>query len=147
MSMQTIDQITVRANPDAIFRLAADIEDWPRFLPHYRWVRVIEQRSEGRVVEMAARRGVMPVKWTSLQWLDPSARRVYYRHVGGATRGMRVEWKIEPRGGITRVLLVHDLTLDVPLVRSMPGRVIVDRFFIKYIAGRTLECIKREAEN
>ena len=34
--MRTIDEIDVAAPPDLVFRFAADVEGWPRILPHYR---------------------------------------------------------------------------------------------------------------
>lgn len=143
---RTVDSINIRADPDVVFRAAADTRHWPDILPHYRFVRVLEENDNGQIVEMAARRGFIPVKWTSLQWVDPRWRRVYYRHIRGATKGMYVEWIIEPRQDGTRVEIVHELSLTTPLVRSAAGRFIVARFFIHHIAGQTFRHIKRFVE-
>lgn len=140
--MITIDQIMIKADPDAIFRAAAEVERWPEILPHYRWVRLIGECEDGRVVEMAARRDGIPVKWRAIQTLEPAKRRVYYRHIQGATRGMWVEWSLEPGESGTLVRIVHELTLDVPIVRSPPGKWIVSRVFIRRIAGQTLSRLK-----
>ena len=75
----TIDRL-MRADPDVIFELGARVEDWPRILPHYRWVRVLRADGDGRVVEMAARRPLLPVasgigipvRWTAIQRADPA---------------------------------------------------------------------------
>ena len=57
--MDTSISRLVRAQPLTIFRLAAQVEDWPRLLPHYRWVRVLSQTDDRhRTVDMAARRDV-----------------------------------------------------------------------------------------
>lgn len=147
--MQTIDHITIQADPDAIFRAAADIERWPKILPHYRWVKVLEQRGDERVVEMAARRGLIPVKWIAVQTPDPTTRRVHYLHTGGPTRGMRVEWSINRPDGDdgVRVVIVHEFCLEAPVVRSSIGKAVVDGFFVKYIAGHTLACMKQFLED
>src|SRR5207253_2332990 len=39
-AMTTIDEQVVHSPLDAIFRLAADVEQWPAHLPHYRYVRM-----------------------------------------------------------------------------------------------------------
>lgn len=140
--MITIDQISIKADPDAVYQAAADIERWPRTLPHYRWVRIIGESEDGRVVEMAAHRDGIPVKWRAIQTLDPAKRRVYYRHIKGATKGMWVEWSMESTGDTTIVRLVHELTLDTPIVNSPPGKWIVGKVFVRRIAGQTLSRLK-----
>jgi ribosome-associated toxin RatA of RatAB toxin-antitoxin module len=86
--MHLENTIEIQAAPDIIFRLAADIARWPELLPHYRWVRVLEQQGERKLVQMAAHRDGFPVRWTSIQEPRPEERRILFRHVGGITRGM-----------------------------------------------------------
>ena len=145
--MTTIDEIIMRAPLDEIFRAAAEVERWPEILPHYRWVKVLREGEEGSLVEMAARRGPIPVKWTSLKQDDGEARTVRYRHVGGPTRGMRVLWMIEPSPDGALVSIVHDLTLEIPVLRSRPGQFIIGYCFVKPIAGRTLRHLKAHVED
>lgn len=115
---KTLDEITVRADADAVYHATARIERWPEFLPHYRWVTILRDIAGSREVEMAARWGLNPVKWQAIQTVAPGERRVNYRHTGGATRGMGVEWSIQPEGDAVRVTTVRHLSLQVPLVRN-----------------------------
>ena len=39
--MHTETRITIQGDIDRIFALASAVEDWPRWLPHYRWVHVL----------------------------------------------------------------------------------------------------------
>jgi hypothetical protein len=55
------------------------VEQWPRILSHYRWVRVLEGRTDSEgIVEMAAWRPFGPVGyptwWVSHMTVDRSAR-------------------------------------------------------------------------
>ena len=142
----TENRIRIAAPWRSIFDLAAGVEHWPEFLPHYRWVRLLEQRDEGRVVEMAARRGGWPVKWRALLQPRPEEKRVYFRHLGGPARGMRVYWELQETEGGTDVSIHHELSLEIPLIRTALGRWIVSEGFIRPIASRTLACMKRKAE-
>jgi len=112
--------IDVAAPPDLLFRLARDVERWPRLLPHY----VAADREgppdpDGRLlVRFIARRPILPVlglglpvAWRSLTWSDADHRRLRFAHRGGATNGMDVTWRIEPvgtDGRRTRVEIEHE---------------------------------------
>lgn len=144
---RTHDISHIRADPGLIYKLASEIEHWPKLLPHYRRVRVLGNLPEGRLVEMAARRGCIPVSWRSIQHLRPDDLRILYHHTGGPTRGMDVEWIIEPGdGGVVRVEIVHELTFSVPIVRSSLGKHVIATVFISHIANQTLRCIQEIAE-
>jgi hypothetical protein len=85
----------------------------------------------------------LPVAWRSRTWNEPDALRLRFLHVAGATRGMDVTWRIEPRadGRACRVTIAHDFAPRVPGFARF-----VDRFFTRPIAGRTLATFKALAE-
>src|SRR4026209_2123765 len=81
--------VDVAAPPSLVFRLARDIERWPRLLPHYVRVRQLERDGEGRLTaEMGARRPLapvlglgLPVAWRSRTWSVPEALRLRFVHL------------------------------------------------------------------
>lgn len=144
MEMTTREHI--RADPDAIFALAAAVEDWPSILPHYRSVRVLRERGHRRLVEMAAQRDGFPVRWTAIQELHPSERRITFRHVRGVTRGMDVAWSLTPAGSGIDVAIWHAFTPPWPLVPDALIRLAIGELFVENIAAKTLRRIKELAE-
>ena len=76
--MRTVDTMWVEAPPERVFRHASRVEEWSVILPHYRWVRMLERRPDGGVVEMAAWRPFGPVGWPtwwmSEMWVAPERR-------------------------------------------------------------------------
>lgn len=144
--MRTIDIIDIAVDPAAVYRTAAEIQRWPAILPHYRWVKILGEQTGGILVEMAAKRGWIPVRWEAVQRCDAVRHRIYYRHTGGATKGMEVFWEIDLTTTGTRVTLIHDVTLDTPLIRSWIGKKIVGHYFVHYIANRTLRVMKEYLE-
>jgi uncharacterized membrane protein len=145
--MHSENSITIDAPPARIYDLAAHIERWPDILPHYRYVTLYRDDGHTRLVEMAATRdGGFPVKWTSIEELDPTRHKIHFRHVRGITRGMVVEWIIEPGPGGTDVRIVHDFNPPWPaIVGPLFARYIVGDF-IHNIANKTLRTIKGLAE-
>lgn len=155
--MLTVDETIIRASPERCFQFGADVERWPEWLPHYRWVRF--QRKDGfgtGLVEMAARRDFgplsWPVWWVSEMTVDASRPVVLYRHVDGITTGMDVEWSFTALpDGATRVRIVHEWDSGPrwPLpgaARRGIGDEVIGPVFIHHVASRTLAGIKRAAE-
>jgi len=153
--METIDERTVRAPVAEIFALVRRVEDWPAYLAHYRFVRFRERAEDGGgIVEMSANRpfGLFnwPTWWLSEMEVIESRPAVRFRHIGGVTRTMDVEWALEPSpdGRETHVRLVH--VWDGPrwpLIGVMAATAVIGPVFIHGIASRTLEGLARAAES
>ena len=87
-----------------------------------------------------------PVTWRARQELRPDERRILFQHIGGITKGMEVEWRLEPLPGGVRVTIYHALSYPVPLLGPLFAEYVVGRLFVSHIAGRTLQCIKEIVE-
>jgi hypothetical protein len=133
-----------------VFRLARDVERWPRLLPHYVAARrQAPPDGDGRLlVGFIARRPLvpilglgLPVAWRSLTWSEPAERRLRFVHRGGATGGMDVTWRIDDRPAGCSIAIEHDFR------PRLPGWAwFVDRLFTRPIAGQTLAAFGALAE-
>ena len=135
----------VHAPFERVFALAADVERWPKILPHYRYVRRVPDPAE-RHFEMGARRGPIPVRWRAVQRPLPDERRIEFVHTGGVTKGMRVAWRFVDRDGALDVSIEHELELDWPLIGGFAADHVIGPQFVEAIAGRTLRRVKALAE-
>jgi ribosome-associated toxin RatA of RatAB toxin-antitoxin module len=144
--------IDVAAPPDLVFRLARDPLRWPALLPHYSRARLIERLPDGMIVaQFVARRPLggpfahlgwgIPVAWRSRAWAEPGERRLRFVHQGGATDGMDVTWRIEGDDRGCRVTIDHAFEGPPSLYQAL-----VQRVFVRAIAGRTLATFKAIAE-
>lgn len=147
--MRSTIGIDVAAPPELVFRIARRVETWERLLPHYARSRVLERRADGScTVAFVARRPLLPilgvglpVAWRARTWNEPETLRLRFVHVGGATRGMDVTWRLEAIANGCRVSIDHDFRPRVPGFAAF-----VDRWFTRAIAGRTLATFKAIAE-
>ena len=149
--MIRVDRRLVHAGLGRVFACASDVERWPEWLPHYRWVRFLERAPGGGVVEMAAWRPFGPLRyptwWVSEMRIDPAAPAVRYRHVRGITRGMAVEWAFAPAGRGVAVTITHVWRGPPwPLVGAPAATLVIGPLFIHRIAQLTLAGIARAAE-
>lgn len=112
---------------------------------------MLERRADGGVVEMSANRPFGPLDWptwwVSEMWIEPSARRVRYRHIRGITRGMDVIWSVEPERDGTSATIVHEWNGPAwPLIRRPAAEWVIGPVFVHGIASRTLAGIARSCE-
>lgn len=133
-----------------IYRLGAEIENWPNLLPHYRAVEVLWQDGDRMVAKMAASRDGIPVSWMCYQERFPDEPRITFRHIGGFTRGMNVAWLFDTHDdGTVTVRIRHDFRKGWPIMNldRWVSEKVVGEFFVHAIASRTLEMIKLLAES
>ena len=147
--MRSTVAIDVVAPPRLVFELARDVERWPALLPHYLDVRVLERHPDGAVTaRMVALRPLvrtlgygLPVAWRARTWAVESELALRFVHLGGATNGMDVTWRIESSEAGCHVAIEH--TFNSPI----PGwAAVIDALFVRPIATRTLASFKAIAE-
>ncbi len=145
--MHAENAITMQAPLDDIFKTAGNVAGWPEILPHYRWVRTLERTPSGTVVSMAARRGPIPIKWTSEVSVDEKKKEIHFRHLKAFTKGMHVVWTFTPTAGGVEVRILHDLEPTIPIVGRFIAETIIGKFFIHHVATRTLRHMKQYVEH
>ena len=128
-----------------IFETAANLELWPRILPHYRYIRYLEHGPSRNIVVMAATRSGIPISWTSEQLIDRERIEVRFHHLKAFTKGMDVIWTFEevPTGVLVKI--EHNLAFRVKALAPIADA-IIGNFFIHHIANKTLRCMKSYVE-
>jgi len=144
--MHTETSILMSAPVDRIFETAADLSLWPRILPHYRWIKFIEQSPSRNLVKMAARRKWIPIQWTSEQEIDRERREVRFHHLKAFTKGMHVVWTFTQTQDGVHVRIRHDMEPNLPIIGKFVAERIVGEYFVAYVAGQTLKHMKRYVE-
>jgi ribosome-associated toxin RatA of RatAB toxin-antitoxin module len=159
--METVDEQFVRSPITTLFELVSQVEKWPSHLPHYRYVRFRQRRADGGgLVEMSAyrpfhfidtSRGPLnfnwPTRWLSEMAVDKERPAIRFRHVGGITKGMDVEWTFGPAAGGTHVRIVHLWDGPrIPVVGTLAATFVIGPVFVHGIASRTLAGLAAVAE-
>ena len=147
--MRTQSTVTMVADLEPIVALAADVERWPIILPHYRWVTLLDGGRDRKTVEMAARRGRIPVKWRAVQEIERDGQSpiIRYTHIGGVTKGMDVAWTFARSAGGIDVRIDHEFAPLWPVVGGIVADRIIGPHFVEAIAGKTLQTIKAIVED
>src|SRR5260370_8558608 len=84
--MHKTNSIVMQAPKMAIFETAANLELWPKILPHYRYIRFLERGADHNIVVMAAQRSGIPISWTSDQIIDRNRPQIHFHHLKAWTK-------------------------------------------------------------
>jgi ribosome-associated toxin RatA of RatAB toxin-antitoxin module len=144
--MHTGNSIIINAPKMAIFETAANLELWPKILPHYRYIQYLERGHDRHLVVMAAVRSGIPISWTSEQIIDRKNNEIHFRHLKAWTKGMRVVWSFKETPAGILVEIMHELQFRNRLLAPI-AETIIGNFFIHNIAGKTLACMKAYLES
>ncbi len=144
--MHTGNSIIMHAPRQTIFETAANLELWPKILPHYRYIRYLERGENRNLVVMAAVRSGIPISWTSEQVIDRENLQVRFRHLKAFTKGMEVVWTFDETPAGVLVQIIHDMNFRVPALAPVADQ-IIGGFFIHYVANQTLQHMKTHLES
>ncbi|HYR21391.1 MAG TPA: SRPBCC family protein [Chthoniobacterales bacterium] len=143
--MHKSNSIIMRAPKMSIFETAANLELWPKILPHYRYIHYLQRGTSRNVVVMAATRSGIPIKWTSEEIIDRDRVEIHFHHLKAFTKGMHVVWTFDERPDGVLVTILHDLKFRVKILAPLADKLIGD-FFIGNVANKTLRCMKSYLE-
>ncbi|MEB8337533.1 aromatase/cyclase [Streptomyces endophyticus] len=102
--------ITVHAPATDVYRLLAEVENWPRLFPPNVHVEYLEREAHHERIRIWATANGEAKNWTSLRELDPEALRITFRQEVSAppVAEMSGTWIAEPQGpDETRLRLLH----------------------------------------
>ncbi|MFE9750526.1 aromatase/cyclase [Saccharothrix saharensis] len=102
-------EITVQAPPADVYRMLADVENWPRLFPPSVYVDYLERDGNHERIRIWATANGEPKNWTSRRELDPDNLRITFAQEVSSppVAQMSGTWVIEPQGELTRLRLLH----------------------------------------
>ncbi|GAA2502389.1 SRPBCC family protein [Streptomyces thermolineatus] len=104
-------EITVSAPATVVYRLIAEVQNWPRIFPPTIHVDHVEKSGRTERIRIWATANGEAKNWTSHRTLDPEGLRIDFRQEVSAppVASMGGAWVVEPlSGSATRVRLLHD---------------------------------------
>ena len=89
-----------------------------------------------------------PTWWLSMMSVNVARRSIRFRHIGGITKGMDVEWEFQRRSANeTHVRIVHAWDgPGWPGIGRLAATLVIGPVFVHGIASRTLAGLAKVAE-
>ncbi|MGW4125908.1 aromatase/cyclase [Nocardia sp. NPDC004711] len=101
--------IAIAAPPSEVYRLLAEVENWPRLFPPSVYVTRLEHDGNEERIQIWATANGEAKNWISRRILDPEALRItFWQEVSAPpVAQMNGTWIIEPQGEHTHLRLLH----------------------------------------
>ena len=94
-------------SPELMYRVVADVEHYPEFLPWCTALRVLSREKQGPreivLAELVVGYKSLRERYTSRVELDPGARRIDVKQTEGVFRALENHWRFAPEGRGCRV--------------------------------------------
>jgi hypothetical protein len=120
----------IYADRPTVFRLLADIELWPAFIPHVRSARVVRRDGRRRLVKVRASWHGIPIGWTAIETVDEVYCWMALRHVSRLTGGSVATWSVGPEQRLEDSRIAVDVTVEQQVTVPLPfiGGLVARRF-------------------
>jgi ribosome-associated toxin RatA of RatAB toxin-antitoxin module len=142
--MKLTDSILIDCPQPSLYQMLSDIERHAEILPGYLESRVVERKADSCVVQREAIIHGKRHRWKSEVWFE-EGKAIHFRQSEGLLKGMRVDWCLDHNAKVSRLKIIHDVTLQ-PRWRGWWIERWVAKPAIEHTARHVLEAIKVIAE-
>jgi coenzyme Q-binding protein COQ10 len=126
---------------DLMYRIVADIERYPEFLPWVAALRLLSRDEKTLIAEMAVGYGPFRERYTSRVSLDPASRSIDVVEIKGPFRRLENHWRFSPEEGGCRIDFSIAFEFSNPLLQ-----VVASKAFEKVLLTMTDAFVARAAE-
>jgi coenzyme Q-binding protein COQ10 len=106
---------------DLMYRVVAEVEHYPEFLPWCLGLRVKSRTADGVIAEMLVGYGSFREKYTSRVALDPQHRRIDVVQTEGPFRKLENHWRFTPAGDGCEVDFAIDFAFRNRILGAVAG--------------------------
>ena len=144
-----VSQIEITAPLEKVFGLAQKVEDFPKFMPDVKTVEIRERNTDGHTVSyweaVASLQNIKKViRWEEEEHWNPNDFTCAFSQTKGDYKHYEGSWKFETAGDSTKVELIIDYDLGLPLVGPLIKQ-LLDKI-MKDNCNSMLNALKKRAE-
>lgn len=136
--------IIINGDIESVYRLARDMEGYPRFMRDVDSVKVVEQSADETVTEWVTNVDGTPFLWSERDHFDDRNHRITYELIEGDLEKFEGEWTFVTTDGGTRVTLTVDYDFGIPELTKLIGPTLEQK--VGENSEMMLDGMKREVE-
>ena len=114
-------KIVIDGDPEKVYELAKDMENYPNFMPDVESVKVVSREANTTVTEWVTNVDGTPFLWTEKDNFDDSKLRIEYALIEGDLEKFEGTWSFEGVDGKTQVSLFVDYDFGLPELTDLIG--------------------------
>jgi ribosome-associated toxin RatA of RatAB toxin-antitoxin module len=137
--------VVIKCNIEKVYSIAEEIDKFPEFMPHVKTSNIIKRQGNKRQLEMSAVVNGINSHWISASTTEKN-KKITYKQVKGFCKVMCGEWLFKKAPEGTKITLIHDFGVGLPVIGNLIERIIVKKWVDKH-SRLMLYHIKIQAES
>ncbi|MCD6309641.1 MAG: SRPBCC family protein [Candidatus Eremiobacteraeota bacterium] len=137
--------INVKADPEEVYKLARNMEEFPRYMPDVKEITVLERGENYTVTNWITEVEGTPITWKEKEIFDNSSLTISYRLIEGDLEKFQGEWHFIPVDEGTKVTLDVDYDFGVPAIEELMGPILKKK--LEENCNMMLSSLKKKIES
>ncbi len=118
--MPTVESsILVKGPKEEAYRIARNMEDYPRFMENVKQVKVVQREGNWTVTDWVTNVDGRIIKWQEKDIFNEERPHIEYRQVAGDLKKFEGEWRFEEVAEGTVITLTVDFELGIPMLSGL----------------------------
>ncbi len=139
------DSIIINRPVEEVYRIAADVESHPKYIPYFKECKIIQRDGNKILVKRVAEIEGKIKSWLGAIAFEDDKKLFRFEQVDGPLKGMTGEWIFESVPGGTRLTITHNLDFETPIIGKIKELYVANRYVSKS-AKYTLNSLKNNIE-
>jgi len=137
--------IEIEQEPEKVYQLLKKLEDFPRFMPEVKSIKLLEQKGNTSLTEWQTEVDGITIIWKEEEIYDDPNLEVKYRLIEGDLDKFEGSWRLLPIPGGTKAVLGVDYDFGVPALADLMGPVL--ELKVKENSQAMLRALKVKSES
>lgn len=137
--------IFINSEPEKIYKLAKNMEEYPLFMPDVESVKVLEREGSSTLTEWITNVEGTPITWKEKDIFDDKNFVIDYKLTEGDLDKFEGQWKFEKKDGGTQVTLGVDYDFGIPSLTELIGPTLAVK--VQENSNMMLEGLKKRIEH
>lgn len=136
--------IFINSEPEKIYKLAKNMEEYPLFMPDVESVKVLEKEGNYTITEWITNVEGTPITWKEKDIFNDTNCVIDYKLTEGDLDKFEGKWKFEKQNNGTKVTLGVDYDFGIPSLTELIGPTL--ELKVKENSNMMLEGLKKRVE-
>ena len=117
--------IIIKSRPEAVYKLACNMEKYPDYMRDVSSVTVIERKENQTITDWETNVDGTPIYWKEIDYSDTEGLTITYKLIEGDLDKFEGQWIFKPVPEGTEVILGVDFDFGIPALEELIGPTLI----------------------
>ncbi|WP_027340607.1 type II toxin-antitoxin system RatA family toxin [Halonatronum saccharophilum] len=139
------ESIIVNGSIEGAYKIAKDMESYPKFMKNVVSVQVLERNKNTTVSSWITDIDGRKICWKERDYFNDDEYQIIYKQISGDLKKFDGQWDLKEVNGGTKITLVVDFDFGIPMLAPLLNPILEKK--VKKNSRNMLEAIKKQLED